>query len=611
MDVRTRARHLLWTLVGFSIVMTSPRAQEAPNEVDRPILVRRIVSSDYREAGFAQTHLPILLSRSMNRAVRVEKDATVSQILKEQFNVVQGITPQVYEEIEAHVSRLNGLEDLSKDLKAGSMLKLPDLPRGAEVAFDPNLQVPAQAQRSFSSNWNAQLFAFTDRPRFAANVSATAKTELQIRFVPQSFLKSLELPRSTASLGELNEQYLPGEESMPLTLADTLAPPAQGAWLAPAEVVSLRAFLARPAKTRPLVVIFDDSFPSQKDFSNAARFVVEASRTIRSKFGLQDAAHADSPALLQLANQQGTMFCDEDCEYPKLKLHSAMIRRSLSELSDLDPNGRVEVIYLPVNLAQTYAKQMLSEILRVTFLADSVTAGLVLTTEAGGTCPANVPRGKPDYEKVDAVVNHILSAPKLDLALRPYQPGDVMMAQTDRALVDAVVNFLWLYSMATRRPHFLSMSWTAPNLQYPALFRTNGYGLWLSAAGNEPGVNVHLALRQFAARSSDPGDVLAVTNVSCDSSTLLADPAIPVLGFSFPGRITPSLCGTSFSAPRIAWLLAAREAIKGESIQPCSLSWTQWRAAKHTKLRGLQDAAQAGQGRYATTVWKLIEETPP
>jgi len=579
------------------------------------VLVRRVVPANFADKEFDRTKFQSLLTTSINRALDVKPRATVSGILREQFNISQGWTPAIYEQLETHVLRLNGISDPTRDLKAGDTLKVPDLPRTAQVFLGGDKPLFSSTKSSVAARWNPQIAAITATPSISTNAPGTASTELQIREFPISALKEMRLPAATMNRTELIErnEYQILQERMEVTLAAESAAVASGPLLSQTESTALRTFLNRPARTRPLVVILDDGYPSQDDFRQTAQFVIRASREIREKFGLQDATHRDSPNLIRLENsyKTGTLFCDEDCEYPKLKMHSAMIRESLKELSDLDTSQRVEIIYLPINLAQVFTKEIYAEVLNVTLLAESVTDGLVLMAP-GIQPPPNSQRNRPAYDTIDPQIEKILKPTFLYEPIRAFT-GGVMTMKTDRALVDAVVNFMWLYSMASQRPHFISMSWTSPNLRYPVLFRPNGYGLWLAAAGNDPKINIHTDLRQFAARSSDPGDVLAVANVktACASSSFTVDTNVPIYGFMFPGRVSPSICGTSFSTPRVAWFLAAFEAIKGDPVIPYTASWNSWRAAKRNKLMNMQGAGLSGEDRYRVSPWKILEESAP
>lgn len=587
----------------------------ADQENESTVLIRRVVPANFHKADFDSATIERILASSLNRATVVEPEATLSGILQEQFNVSQSWTPAVYEKVESHVRALNDIQNPKLDLKSGQTLKLPDLPRTSQIYLkqrprDPHVKI------SIAKDWDPVTNAYKGTPQIGKNASGTAETELQIRILPLAELQSLPLPNATRTRSELIENYeiQVMQERMTLTLADGEMSPSESTLLTQSQKSTLSKMLALPPKTKPILVIFDDAIPMQKDFFRSAEFVINASREIRKRFGLQDTKHRESEALSKLENsyRQGTLFCDEDCEYPKLKLHSAMIRESLKELQEIDTSQRVEVIYLPVNAAQPFSNELLSEILNVTLLADSLLENLALI-DSDAAPSVSLKRPKPDYSSIAPQVETILKPSWLHTPLSPYKIGDVMTLQTDRAIVDGIVNFLWLYSMASQRPHFLSMSWSAPNLKYPTLFRPNGYGIWLAAAGNNPLINVHTTLRQFAARSSDPGDVLVVgtQKAACGSSTITTDTDVLVFGLIFPGRISKDLCGTSFSTPRLGWFLAAFEAIKGETVKPGTAAWNLWRTTKRARLINLQNTKLTGEARFSVSPMDLLEEANP
>jgi hypothetical protein len=131
------------------------------------------------------------------------------------------------------------------------------------------------------------------------------------------------------------------------------------------------------------------------------------------------------------------------------------------------------------------------------------------------------------------------------------------------------------------------MSWTTPDQWFQPNVPEGFYGLFVAAAGNIPALNIYSDPRQqFAARSKSPGDVLAVMNTDengspvCDSSVFGND-LTDVFGVAFPGYLgpAPTDCGTSFSAPRVAWLIAAREAVKDPPAAPAD-----WQTALRREL---------------------------
>lgn len=604
--------HAIAVVLALGVCRVS--AAEEPQESDM-VLVRRLVPKDFQASTGNSEKLNSVISDSLDRVVRVKPGDTLSGILKDEFRISESRTPSAYKSVSAHVQTRNGL-NAPEDLKAGVMLRLPDLPQASQVPTNGKDLSKLQAKTSTATSWSEEFKGFITAPALNNVVSALAPKELQNRLTSFAELATKQLnPRATRDEQEASGAYQVLQRKVIAKLADG-ASQNGSSFLGPQDKAALAAFLARPPTTKPLLVVLDDGFPSQDDFRRAASFVIEASRRIRQAYSLRDAMHGDSSDLVALEKEMkgGTTFCDGSCEYPTLKSHAAMIRRSLEELTSLDTMGLVDVVYLPLNRAPRLARPMLAEMLRVQLLADSVTSNLVLKLGLK-TVPPNLLPGTPDYAAVEDQVTRLLAPAYLGLMPSPATSGDLAVS-TDKAVIDGVVNFLVLYSAASQRPHFLSMSWTTPANQLPAmLFRPRGYGLWLSAAGNDPALDVQRDNIQFASRSSDPGDVIAVANTDaagCGTSQLSKDGFLPVMAVAFHGRFDATHCGTSFSTPRVAWLLAVREAVKGTPMTPINeAEWGGWRAKKHAWLLGQTKPTEAGELRYRIPIWSLLGEPTP
>jgi hypothetical protein len=120
--------------------------------------------------------------------------------------------------------------------------------------------------------------------------------------------------------------------------------------------------------------------------------------------------------------------------------------------------------------------------------------------------------------------------------------------------------------------------------------------------------HVYLAFRGKAA----PGDVLAVMNTDdsgatlCDSGTLpLASPN-PFYGLAYDGRFVAdgAKCGTSFSTPRVAWLLALRQAYNAPVAPE---TWPDWYGSYRTGIAALQSPSQPDSRRYWLSVARLFD----
>ena len=138
--------------------------------------------------------------------------------------------------------------------------------------------------------------------------------------------------------------------------------------------------------------------------------------------------------------------------------------------------------------------------------------------------------------------------------------------------ISAIVAAVWrLAELAAKQDKhnpvfFLNESWTVVpdtvELGSPGL----SSGIVVAAAGNTPGkeVNSDTGKIDFARNATPANDVLAALDTKpglnqpfCDSSQLNRDTLSMTMAAAYDGEaVDGGLCGTSFSAPRIAWLLA-------------------------------------------------------
>lgn len=591
-----------------ALTMANPAA--AQGAADEDLLVLRVAPRTYHLDQIDDKHLSSLLAHSFAKPIAVKPGQTLSGILQEQFNVTKKWAPRTYEQFTATVQATNSIRDPGRDLKAGQVLLIPDMPRGAETPKSPGNPLATLTQVTYGTVGDDSRVA--EVPKALNRVSALAKAEAQFRSMKRSQYSTLNIdPLSTRSQMVAAGQPIPLQGEIVASMAVGDAAPVT---FDDASKTSVSTLLAAPAKIHPYVIVLDDSWPSQDDFRRSVRFILDATAKIREMYSLQDSRGESSDVASLKAeldkNHYGTTFCDSDCEYPQLKWHSAMIRRSLADFTQLDKKPLVEVVYIPLNFAQRYARNAIGEMMRIAVLADSVSSQLVLKTPFGNFPKATQP-GIPDFQSVDDIVDTLLSPVRLTAIPPTYSPGSELQVSTDKSIVDAVVNFMVLYSAASQRPHFISMSWTSPRNSLPTTFRDDApYGLWIAAAGNDPNVNVQSQLPLFAGRSTVPGDFIAVQNTAaagCDTSKLSSNAALHVFGLAFPGWIDSSHCGTSFSAPRVAWLLALREAAKGTPVIPSEDdSWMQWKAAQMEAVFRLTRPNLSGEDRYRVSVQQLL-----
>lgn len=115
---------------------------------------------------------------------------------------------------------------------------------------------------------------------------------------------------------------------------------------------------------------------------------------------------------------------------------------------------------------------------------------------------------------------------------------------------------------------------------------------------------------QFAYRSTNPGDVVAVENSDsakylCSSSRITQVEGVDVLGVGYPGDISgTNLCGSSFSTPRVAWLLAARAAYI--ATPPTEAERSLWQAREKTRIKNMRTLTAQSSTRFNVTWQKLL-----
>ena len=139
--------------------------------------------------------------------------------------------------------------------------------------------------------------------------------------------------------------------------------------------------------------------------------------------------------------------------------------------------------------------------------------------------------------------------------------------------------------------------------KYYVQYQTPQYGMVLSAVGNDGTTN----LLDFAQRSTSVKDTMAIMNITekglASGSTHVAENYIDIaVAAGFDGSVTDDISGTSFSAPRIAWFLAA-----GEAVRKRKLDLDNWGTNLQLQLRALRDPQATGYRKALFDPVRYIE----
>jgi hypothetical protein len=586
----------------------SPSAfAQTPANPGKYVIVWRQTRNDFHSADFPIDAFDAILDSSPPRAVPIGKNDTVSAVVRRLFNISQHWTPAVYDALLASIKRLNPGIDFRK-LTPGKTLKLPQLPSTGKSSPGPTPRnrVPnlLAAIRGDSFKWseaNAQFTGFLAR---AKQVARAAQTELQYFRLPldqaKKYIEAMAAS-GTFAFGQSGR--------ITVALADAGADAQQvDPILSEALATKIRNALAVSSDNspRPVIVILDDSIPDSASYKAAKEFVLSASKVFPNFAQLKPSSYA------QRLTMQSDLISSttSDLLYPHLRLHAGMIHKALDEFTALDPESAVKVIYLPLTATQTEAIPIIRQILYIGQLLKLCPPGSQYTATAEQAAEA-----ERLTEQIIQDDNALGFA-----ALQPFTGGQLTVS-TDSMYLESLSIFLKYYSDLTRRPHILSFSWTVPDLQLTTFFQPGAYGWKVTAAGNGANGQAINVLRppylQFAYRGLDPKDFVVVANstgssATCTSNTFDDPPEVRVLGLAFPGNINATLCGTSFSAPRVAWLLGAREVLTQKKIGADNAAGIDvWIGLKEGVILDLQRPSSQFIGRYSFDVGKLLGFTQP
>jgi hypothetical protein len=589
-----RNRHRLFgAVLAIPIVLAASlylQATIAYSSDDSIVYLRKVVRADYQNT--VESLSSIKISNSLSRTTQVQKNDSLSGIISRHYGVGKSNAPAAYASLESAIASANGLSSPNR-LRADSAIKIPDLPHitlSSPNIHNPYNQIPRitircvveatsnsqmtplchyldafQPNRTPAGESEASTYVFDDLRKAAATTIQIVATTMRDA-----------ITRVSADGAEYEV------ESAPMRIAFTqnasLTGNASPAYAATDRATIAKALAAQQHRS-PLLIIFDDSWPDDASFVDARNFFVKAITSIRAskKMG----APPFSDAILGAKSAPFVNAKSKDDQNASVqKSHALKVQRALSTFTSLDgADKRVKIIYLPVARSQKFATEILENLVALNLLAK--TLGPTLDNPIAGV-PADVQASS-------------LAEAKTFVARTASTLGSTV--DTDQSVVESVLTFARLYANFPSIPVFVSMSWTVPNQQLPVVMPADAYGLNVVAAGNEcPGGTCHITVfdlkRQFAYRSlTPPGDVLAVMDLSdagapvCNSSLLKA--TNDVVGLGYDGYLSETECGTSFSAPRVAWLISLKEAVTdaADNVED-------WKSALHHDLtEGMHDAS--------------------
>jgi len=337
------------------------------------------------------------------------------------------------------------------------------------------------------------------------------------------------------------------------------------------KAVLVKVFSQKPVANtnkRPVLIILDDAIPSQVAWQDTKRFLSEAEADIirlseRDKEWAQPIKNLpDSdwePTIIQ--GPAGLKGCEKGVEDAACNFHAKKIERALIPLKKLahPDNQPVRVVWIPIFNTQPGSFALLTRIFRTV----ESTPGTLITGSGNA-------RKFTDNEF--SRLSEDLANLKDQLLIK--YPATKNDWKTPGPVLYNTVQFARWYAALTKIPVFINLSWTFPTDVMGERPEGGVYKTVIVVAAGNPCVHEDTCPGYTEDDKIGEYDFLHAWSFSRDRYIVVADIGMdgnvacfsatpkPVAGlFAFPGNIKGD-CGTSYSAPRVAWLMAARESYR-------------------------------------------------
>jgi hypothetical protein len=313
---------------------------------------------------------------------------------------------------------------------------------------------------------------------------------------------------------------------------------------------------------KPLLIILDDSWPDNDSF-------LTTKNTIGKFYPLLWARNSDLSSLAQAPELPDEIKKLESPGIPSglkcanlstCESHSRGVLNAIAPLRELAKSKLqdepVDIIFIPLGATQKGSSEILGMLWNLAYAA-------------GTNIASNSPAYFPEEKKTQARQEKEF----LGTLQTEIKGGEFL---SNWGIVESVVHFAHKYAAFQEVPVYINVSWTTEDVSYNPPPMNMWNILLVAAAGNHCKDNKCIGFadqispsRLFVTRSESPLDVLLVTNMdsngklTCNSSRI--QNYYSVVGYD--GALEGD-CGTSYAAPRVAWLLAARAALSATPTWP-------------------------------------------
>ncbi len=522
---------------GARVKLKAPATLLNPRSLVTLTIPGRFPSDDEAAAFFAP-----VLAAIPTREVAVLPGSEPGAAAQEIFAVPTQF-PALRELVAARARELNAG-------RRGGALLVPGLPRLAHLSLEdaPGIVSVSYARLDLDSGARpvGRLRVWSDpgvltAPDPEPESGAMLRLDLWVPSDSAGSLAQLVAPALGRAVAADQLRAPVGTEPIGLVLAtEGAATGAESEWLGDVPVADPQD-TAAPAD----LVIVDSGWPdaneAKRSIERLGRWLSEA----RAHMGL---------ATINLALSGS--WVDPECKVPDAVCHAGFVRSSLgAALAD----HRVEVTYLPLSAGEE-SRDLLAALLS--------TAYLIREFRVTGAMPSS---------KLESTSKAAASSVLEGVPSAPRSPE----MDSDRAILASLIDVLDFLGTKNQRNYIVNYSWTVRNPRLRTQREESRHVFVVTAAGNvssvrpfeEPGI-------EFVVRAALSNDTLAVFSsdelggVRADCSTSLSEAqAKSALTVVFPGELG-QVCGTSFAAPRVAWLLALAERLRVKPVPP--VDWPSW-----------------------------------
>lgn len=512
-------------------------------------IVRIVLNAAYQNNEQQAAAIDVLANRLQPTAIEVLPNDTISSLVARLygFGRKNGLD-KVYDAVETAIKRLNNIED-PRELRAGTRL-VPTIPSWAKTDFDPDkIQniVPAFASAVVKDVLirTQQVAALTTPPAAPSRADHAPQTvAMYLEMSEQEATSLLSLTAADAP-GMLLEKPVSVSAPMPVIFAkddppDATLPPFS---IGEQDLAKLQAAKTK-AQRRSILLIVDSGWPTPEIKKQSQADLFQILRTVREAYRL-------GPGLAKSEDTSWAAPANDHC---------VLIKAALREMETIDAGALVQTIYVPLSQEQG-AATLLKELLYVYF----VWQGL----EQNHVAPGDVNLAATDFNDVRATAEKTAShSLKSNIPLKATGAA----LSSEKAIIEALLWIVTQYCEKTGKSFFLNESWTVGKSVQHVTYPTEPRGIVLAAVGNDNGINVYKNRWDFAQRSLQASDHVAVMNAFLGSEpgciSNVVDDFEDTRAIAVNGKITGGPCGTSFSSPRVAWLLAFAEALNPAPAAP-------------------------------------------